>query len=123
MNNIKKVVDYTYRLEELVDDIGKSIETTQNVINQEKLLVRVLNDSDESEKFENFIKETNQQIDGMERNLETLKDRRTQIQHVIELTRNESTKETAVETLCCVLEGLGILKRADREDAKQKSEE
>jgi len=123
MNNIKKVVDYTYRLEELVDDIGKSIETTQNVINQEKLLVRVLNDSDESEKFENFIKETNQQIDGMERNLETLKDRHAQIKHVIELTRNESTKETAVETLCCVLEGLGILKSADRADAKQKSEE
>ena len=93
-----------YRLQEMVDEMIKSIDNAKKVKEEQKYLIEVLTKA-EDEKLESLIKELNSQIESLNKQIETLNNRQIYIQKVVDVSNNNEEIKEVVNNL---LLGLGV---------------
>lgn len=98
-----EIPNFTYRLVEMKDAMQKSLENCNDVLNQQKILVNVINDSTQAEMFKEFT-------EGLASSNERLSNQRAELATRIALLdkllanaeKNEELQQH-ISTLCAAL--------------------
>ena len=106
------IVDYTYKFEELVDQMEESVTNAEKVINEQLELIKIVKKADEKEMFKQFTEQLQLSIDDQLTKVNDCKKRILLVKQIIEMCKNKETKDLAVKICCLLLEGLGLEKRA-----------
>lgn len=96
-----------YMLIEMKDNIANSIQNIENVITQQKKLIEIVEQSDSSEEFKDFISETNTQLETFAKQIETLKQKSEMLEAIIKKCIDNVDYDNF---LTFVFEALGIQK-------------
>lgn len=107
------IVDYTYKFEELVDQMEESVTNAEKVINEQLELIKIVKKADEKEMFKQFTEQLQLSIDDQLAKVNDCKERILLVKQIIEMCKNKETKDLVVKTCCLLLEGLGLEKRAE----------
>ena len=86
------------RLNEMHEEIIKSIENIKKVIEQQKLLATIVSSSEHTETFKEFLEHINEATSQYEKQVNDLENKKSLLEDVIdELSHNESYKQLADE--------------------------
>lgn len=100
-----KVIDKFTLLQEMCDEMGKSISNLMEVKDQQELLIKVVSESKEKDSFKDFIKESQSQLKQMNEHLNLLKVRHNKLTTFI----NEVFKKPEMkDTILLLLDALGV---------------
>lgn len=107
------IVNYTYKLEELVDQMHNSVANADKIISEQQELINVIESSEKHEVFESFTKELKSSIKDQSAKIADCKNRVILIEKLIEVCKDDMTKATAITVCCLLLEGLAIERRPE----------
>lgn len=95
----------TYRLEEMSDAMKKSIDNAKKICEEQQLLIDVVRASEHSEKFDDFVKNVETQIEDINSQIETLTVRSSLLDQVVIICKesDEAAKMTSM-----LLKALGV---------------
>ena len=116
-----KVVDYTFKLDEVVDGMHSSVSNAEAVIEQQRHLVKVVKASKDSKDFEEFLVSLEADIKSQSTKVEDLKNRVVQIEELVKLCRADETKQVATVVCSLLLEGLGIMRPESKQTEESKA--
>ena len=96
-----------FMLEEMIDEIQKSLENITNVKSEQQFLIDTLSSLDATtvERFNTLINDLTSQLTQLETQFNTLSDRQLKLKHVCEICHNNEEADVVVNEL---LEGLGV---------------
>ena len=100
----EKTFDKVYRLSEMIDSMDQSAQNAEKVIEEQKLLVKILSESDHADRFEEFIKENNEAMDHSTERLDVLKHRADILREVVSMCEKKQIKNV----VNMMLEGLAV---------------
>ena len=100
----KQAEDRVYRLSEMIDSMDQSAQNAEKVIDEQKLLVKILSESDHADKFEQFIKENGEAMEHSSERLDLLKHRADLLREVVQLCEKKQIKSV----VNMILEGLAV---------------
>lgn len=95
----------TYRLEEMVDAMEESLDNLKRITEQQKLLIKVVEESEESENFKEFIEDSKKQIENFVEQNEKLTLKKQSIEEIVSECKADAKTDSIVTNL---LTALGI---------------
>ena len=75
--------DNFYRLVEMHESMQESLRNLQNVSDQQRKLIDLIENSDKKSDFEDFVKELKEQLEEMDKQYKKLDDRKTLLGKII----------------------------------------
>lgn len=92
-----------YRLEEMVDAIEQSKDNIHEVVGQQMDLIEIVQNSEKAEEFEDFLKESQEQVDNLNKQYEQLSMKQEAVETLIKLCKASEDAELAFELLSTAL--------------------
>lgn len=91
--------DKTYRLEEMVEAMTKSLDNIDTVTKEQSMLIDVILKSDKAADFREFIKNLEQQCDSLKSQKATLSIRRDMLKQVVDACKENEANAKLVTML------------------------
>ena len=98
-----EIQDYLYRFEEMVDGMDASLRNLKEVIEQQEELVKVVENSNKAEYFEEFIKDTKEQTENLKNQFAKLNFKKSVLEQVIERCKNDVEHSKTISMLSTAL--------------------
>lgn len=105
------MINYIYKLEEMLEDMNQSINNLNEVIIKQIELNDIIKESSKKEDFEDFLKSSEESIERMSDQIKELNNRRTLLSQIITEVKDNTVDK---DTLGKLMNLLGLL--VDDED-------
>ena len=95
--------DYTYRLEEMIDSMEASLANLVKVQAQQKALIDIVKNNNEDKMFDEFIKESEKQMQTLEQQRQILTIRKEIFKQVVDAAKSNETIARNISMFCKAL--------------------
>lgn len=97
-----------FMFDEMIDAMGKSIENVEQVISDQALLLQVLEESKQVERFTDFIEANKKQLENLQKQHDELKARKKKLEQIMFISKHNTNVEHVLELL---IDALGLFKQ------------
>ena len=98
-----EIEDYTYRLEEMIDSMEASLANLVKVQAQQKALIDIVKNNNEDKMFDEFIKESEKQMQTLEQQRQILVIRKEIFKQVVDAAKSNATIARSISMFCKAL--------------------
>lgn len=95
--------DYTYRLEEMIDSMEASLANLVKVQAQQKALIDIVKNNNDDKMFDEFIKESEKQMQTLEQQRQILTIRKEIFKQVVDAAKSNETIARNISMFCKAL--------------------